>query len=72
MCGFYDDEQKIKKGDRAIYNNESVTIISAKHITNNKTMDIVYKIDMPDSKELLVNIPYQTIGFGFKLLNRAT
>jgi len=35
-------------------------------------MDIVYKIDTADSKELLVNIPYKTIGFGFELLNRAT
>ncbi|RLA77131.1 MAG: hypothetical protein DRG78_17860 [Epsilonproteobacteria bacterium] len=72
MCGFYDDEQKIKKGDRAVYNNESVTIISAKHITNDKTMDIVYKIDTADSQKLLVNIPYKTVGYGFELLNRVT
>jgi hypothetical protein len=54
MCGFYDDEQKIKKGDKAIFKSKDITIIPAKHIKHNRTMDITY----------------QTSGYGFKLLNR--
>jgi len=69
MCGFYDDEQKIKKGDRAIYKDENITIISAKHITDNKTMDIVYKSDV-NEKECMINIPYKTVGFDLQLINR--
>lgn len=67
MCGFYDDEQKIKKGDKAIFENKNITIISAKHIKHNKTMDITYCVN---DKEETKNIPYQTSGFGFKLINR--
>jgi len=69
MCGFYDDEQKIKKGDRAIYKDLHVTIVSAKHITDNKTMDIVYKIDNT-MEENMINIPYKTVGYDLQLLNR--
>ena len=69
MCGFYDDEQKIKKGDNATFKGQSITIQTAKHIKENKTMDIVY-IDK-NEKENLVNIPYQTSGYGFELINRS-
>ncbi len=72
MCGFYDDEQKIKKGDKAIYKNQNITIVSAKHITTNKTMDIVYMIDsQPENGEIMINIPYKTVGYGLNLLGRA-
>ena len=27
MCGFYDDERKIKKGDKASYQDQNITII---------------------------------------------
>ncbi len=69
MCGFYDDKQKIKQGDRAIYQEEHITIISAKHITANKTMDISYKLDV-NEKEYIINIPYKTVGFDLQLLER--
>lgn len=72
MCGFYDDSQKIKKGDTATYQGCDITILSAKHIKSNRTMDITYVIDKDiDKKEYLVNIPYQTCGFGFNLKNRS-
>lgn len=71
MCGFYDDEQKIKKGDKAIYQDETITIVSAKHIRENRTMDISYVIDsIPEIIEQKINIPYKTAGFGFILLDR--
>ena len=63
MCGFYDDEQKIKKGDKAFYENESITIITAKHIKENRTMDISYLVD-ETGVENKINIPYKTAGFG--------
>ena len=69
MCGFYDDEQKIKKGDSATLKGQNITIQTAKHIKNNKTMDIVY-IDK-NKEEKLINIPYQTSGYGFELINRS-
>jgi len=69
MCGFYDDEQKIKKGDTSTFNGENVKILLAKHIKENKTMDIVYQRD--NNEEIKVNIPYQTSGFGFELVSRA-
>ena len=68
MCGFYDDKQKIKKGDKAIYNNEEIEILKATHIKENRTMDIFY-IDKKE-KEYKINIPYQTAGFGLNLLTR--
>ncbi len=67
MCAYYDDEQKIKKGDNAIYKNQNITIVSCKHIRENKTMDITFKID---TDEQLINIPYKTIGYGFSLSSR--
>ncbi|WP_294965079.1 hypothetical protein [Sulfurimonas sp.] len=69
MCGFYDDEQKIKKGDRAIYKSEYITVISAKHVTKNETMNIVYKIDDKE-EETMINIPYKTAGFDLQLIQR--
>jgi hypothetical protein len=70
MCGFYDDEQKIKKGDRAIFRGKNITIIDAKHIKENKTMDISYIVENED-KEHLLNIPYKTAGYDIELLERA-
>ena len=70
MCGFYDDEQKIKKGDTSTFNGENINILLAKHIKENKTMDITYKKDNND-EEFKVNIPYKTAGFGFELVGRA-
>ncbi len=73
MCGFYDDSQKIKKGDSAIYLGNTITVVSAKHIKENRTMDITYTIDTEiQTKEYCTNIPYQTCGFGFELLERQT
>jgi len=73
MCGYYDDEQKIKKGDTAIYQNENITIVEAKHIKDNKTMDITYKIDSDISQdEKTINIPYKTTGYDLSLINRKT
>ena len=63
MCAFYDDEQKIKKGDKALYKNENITIVSAKHIKEKRTMDITYIVD-ESSVENKINIPYKTSGFG--------
>jgi hypothetical protein len=68
MCGFYDDKQKIRKGDEAIYQGQNVTIQKTTHIKDNKTMDIVYLNDNNDEK--IVNIPYQTTGYGFELKGR--
>ena len=70
MCGFYDDEQKIKKGDKAIYQDKPISIISAKHIRENKTMDIIYTIDSNPQEELMINIPYKTSGYDITLTNR--
>jgi hypothetical protein len=68
MCGFYDDEQKIKKGDKATYQDENITIILAKHIKQNKTMDITYIVDSDVNKEeKKINIPYKTSGYGINL-----
>ena len=67
MCGFYDDKQKIKKGDIATYNGENIKILSAKHIKENRTMDITY---ISNGNENIVNIPYQTIGYGFKKVEK--
>ena len=64
MCGFYDDSTKIKKGDTARYNGINVTIISCKHIKENRTMDISF-ID-ENNQEQIINIPYMTSGYGFK------
>ena len=67
MCGFYDDNSKIKKGDIANYNGKKITIIEVKHIKGNKTMDISF-IDEDNYKQL-VNIPYMTSGYGFVKLS---
>jgi hypothetical protein len=68
MCGFYDDNQKIKKNDIALYKNEEVLIKSATHIKQNRTMDII--ICDKQNIETLINIPYMTAGFGFELIKR--
>lgn len=68
MCGFYDDEQKIKKGDIATFNGNNITIETATHIKENKTMDIVY-VDENKNKKM-INIPYKTSGYGFELSKR--
>ena len=71
MCGFYDDEQKIRKGDKATLDGINIEVISAIHIKSNKTMDIKYKqIASTNKDEQLINIPYQTAGFGLNLLSR--
>jgi len=71
MCGYYDDEQKIKKGDKAVFENENITIVKATHIKDNKTMDILYTIDKDKSKiEKKINIPYKTGGYNLQLINR--
>ena len=31
MCGFYADKEKIKKGDRALYDGDEVVILEANH-----------------------------------------
>ena len=56
MCAYYEDQTtKIKKEDKALYQCETIEIISVKHIKSNKTMDIEYKmVDMMDK----FNIPY--------------
>ena len=69
MCGFYDDEQKIKKGDNATFKGQNITIQKATHIKENKTMDIVYINETKEEK--LINIPYQTSGYGFELIKRS-
>ncbi len=71
MCAYYEDEQKIKKGDSATLNNQKITILTATHIRENKTMDITYKINSDDStNEKTINVPYKTTGYGFELSSR--
>jgi len=70
MCGFYDDSTKIKKGDTARYDGKDITIVSCKHIKENRTMDITFIDDNDDDKvEKVVNIPYMTSGYGFRLIS---
>ncbi len=71
MCAFYDDEQKIKKGDLAIYQNQNITITKATHIKHNKTMDIIYIFnDDKNEIEQKINIPYKTTINEFNLFSR--
>ena len=67
MCGFYADKQKIKKGDRALYNDEEIVILEANHIKSNKTMDIIYQ-NSSHTKDIL-NFPYKTVT-SMQLLQR--
>ena len=69
MCGLYDDGEKIKKGDSAVFERKKITILNAKHIKTNKTMDITYKED-ETQKELRLSIPYKTTGYDIQLLQR--
>ncbi|RLA76610.1 MAG: hypothetical protein DRG78_18720 [Epsilonproteobacteria bacterium] len=71
MCGFYDDEQKIKKGDMATLDGINIEVLSAVQIKQNRTMDIKYKLaSSSNTQEQLINIPYQTAGFGLNLSSR--
>jgi len=71
MCAYYDDKQKIKKGDAAVYQNQNIIIISAKHIRENKTMDITYCIQSTQTPiEHTINIPYKTTGYNLSLKQR--
>lgn len=71
MCAYYEDEQILKKGDTAIYQNEKITILESKHIKENKTMHIIYVIDSDkSSKKQKINIPYKSTGYGFELSTR--
>ena len=66
MCGFYDNNQKIKKGDKAKYKGKDITILLATHIKENKTMNITF-VDN-NNIEQTVNIPYKTSGYGFEFI----
>jgi cobalt-precorrin 5A hydrolase len=59
MCAYYDDQQKIKKGDYALYNNKAIYIESVKHIKETKMMDIVIRYESDDTKYSL-STPYKT------------
>jgi hypothetical protein len=67
MCGFYDNNSKINKGDKARYNSKDITIVSVTHIKQARTMDITFIDDT--KKETTVNIPYMTSGYGFEKRN---
>ena len=57
MCAYYEDKTtKIKKDDFAIYQGQSIKIVSVKHIRTNKTMDIRYLIE--GKEQQLPIIPY--------------
>lgn len=71
MCAYYEDEQILKKGDTAIYQNENITVLETKHIKENKTMDITYLIDSDKSStKQKINIPYKSTGYGLELSAR--
>lgn len=59
MCAFYENGDKIKKGDIALYNNKSVRVLISKHIKENKTMDIVLE-ELETNKQYKINVPYKT------------
>ncbi len=64
MCAYYEDQTtKIRKNDRAIYNNKIIEIISVKHIKSNKRMDIEYRLNENTEK---FNIPYHAFVKGLK------
>ncbi len=67
MCGFYADNEKIKKGDKALYNGEEVVILQANHIKSNKTMDIIY--ESSSKEKSVLNFPYKTVT-SMQLLQR--
>ena len=60
MCAYYEDQTtKIRKEDKALYQGETIEIISVKHIKSNKTMDIEYKtIGGGLISPTIINIPY--------------
>ena len=58
MCAYYEDETtKIKKEYLAIYQGQTIKIVSVKHIKSNKTMDIRYLIGGKEQQQLPI-IPY--------------
>ena len=70
MCAYYEDKTtKIKKEDKAIYQNHIIEIVSVKHIKSNKTMDIEYQMDNEIKK---FNIPYHDSIDGLELQKRIT
>jgi len=69
MCGFYNDKQKIKKGDIATLNNKNIIIKSATHIKQNKTMDIVY-IDDNKLEKLIAGITIFKLNRSFHVIER--
>lgn len=71
MCAYYEDEQILRKGDKAIFKNQNITIIASKHIKENRTMDITYTLDSNiNHEELKMNIPYKTTGYELELTSR--
>jgi hypothetical protein len=58
VCGFYKNNEKIRKGDKAVYEGFEIIISEAKHIKTDKTMDIVY---IKENKTNTLNVPYKTI-----------
>ena len=70
MCAYYTDKTtKIKKEDIAIYQDETVEIVSVKHMKSDKTMDIEYLLNDEIKK---FNIPYHAFVDGLKLEKRTT
>ena len=60
MCAYYEDQTtKIRKEDKALYQGETIEIVSVKHIKSNKTMDIAYKtVGRTALYPTNINIPY--------------
>ena len=71
MCAYYEDEtRKIKKEDKALYQNRPVEIISVTHVKSNKTMDIRYLIE--GKEQQLPIIPYHGKIENLQLIERVT
>ncbi|MCK5854585.1 MAG: hypothetical protein KAG56_05140 [Sulfurovaceae bacterium] len=68
MCAYYEDEKsRIKKGDKALYQDKKIEIISVTHVKSNKTMDIRY---LEGEEKQLPTIPYHGKIENLKLLER--
>ncbi len=71
MCAYYEDETtKIKKEDLAVYQGQTIKILSVKHIKSNKTMDIRYLIE--GKEQQLPIIPYHGKIERLELVERVT
>ena len=71
MCAYYEDKiTKIKKEDKALYQNRPIEILSVTHVKSNKTMDIRYVID-GEEKQLPI-IPYHGKIENLQLIKRVT